>query len=47
VAVVYNTLEELREYFEIDVVEFDEFWYSLTGTEQSEWRRTNLREMEL
>lgn len=44
---VYNNLEELREWFGgVDLKEFLEFWYSLSGTEQDKYRKTDLKEME-
>lgn len=43
---VYNNLEELQEWFGVDQQEFLKFWYSLSGTEQAEYRKTDLKEME-
>lgn len=43
---VYNDLEDLQKWFGVELKEFLEFWYSLSGTEQAEYRKTDLKEME-
>jgi len=43
---VYNDLEDLRKWLGVDEDEFREFWYSLSGTEQDKYRKTDLKELE-